>query len=79
MIVEVRVPYLGDIGDSKVVSINKKVGDRVETGEILFEIEAEKTVYVIEAPASGVVESIEVKLGDKIYPGEILARIRELK
>ncbi len=76
MSIEVRLPYLGDVGEIKVVSVLKGPGDRVEAKEPLLEVEAEKTVYVIEAPNGGVVERVLVSEGQKVSPGDLLMLIR---
>jgi pyruvate dehydrogenase E2 component (dihydrolipoamide acetyltransferase) len=51
------------------------VGDPVEAGEILLEIETDKVNYGIESPASGVVKAILVKVGDEVPVGGLIAMI----
>jgi len=77
MMLEVKLPYLGETGEIRVVSVLKTPGDIVEAGEPLIEVEAEKTVYVIEAPRRGVIEKILVSEGQKVQPGDILAMIKQ--
>jgi pyruvate dehydrogenase E2 component (dihydrolipoamide acetyltransferase) len=60
---------------AKILKWLKSVGDPVETGEILLEIETDKVNYGIESPASGVVKAILVKVGDEVPAGGLIAVI----
>jgi pyruvate/2-oxoglutarate dehydrogenase complex dihydrolipoamide acyltransferase (E2) component len=55
----------------------KREGDRVEAGEVVVEVEAEKVTQEIEAPVSGVLRSIVAVDGDEIRVGEVIAVIEE--
>ena len=74
MPVSLLTPIAGDltITEGKVVGWNKKVGDSVTKGETVAEIETDKAVIAIEAPADGrlveIVAPVEtvVKLGETI-------------
>ena len=55
----------------------KREGDRVEAGEVVVEVEAEKVTQEIEAPVSGVLRSIIAVDGDEIRVGEVIAVIEE--
>lgn len=62
------MPHLGlTMEAGKVLGILKDEGDRVEKGDVLLEIETEKTSVVVEAPASGYVREIRARPGE-IYP-----------
>jgi len=61
-----------------ILKFLKSVGDSVEAGETLLEIETDKVNYGIEAPVSGVVKAILVNDGDKVPVGGIVAVIGEL-
>jgi len=58
---------------AKILKWLKSVGDPVEAGEILLEIETDKVNYGIESPASGVVKAILANAGDEVPVGEIIA------
>jgi 2-oxoisovalerate dehydrogenase E1 component len=64
------MPY-GDItvSEGKLIGWLKAVGDTVTAGEIVAEIETDKTVVEIEAPATGVLTSIEAEVGTVIPMG----------
>jgi pyruvate/2-oxoglutarate dehydrogenase complex dihydrolipoamide acyltransferase (E2) component len=73
---EVRLPELvPDLEFATVVSCRKRAGDTVTAGEILFELEAEKAAWEIEAPISGTLTTVSVAEGDEITVGAILALI----
>jgi pyruvate dehydrogenase E2 component (dihydrolipoamide acetyltransferase) len=73
---EVTIPNLGyTMTVAKILNWQKAVGDTVENGEILLEIETDKVNYGIESPASGVVKVILAKVGDEIPVGGLVAII----
>ena len=58
-VTKVILPKLGlTMDEGRLVAWHKKEGDRVEKGEILFEVETDKANMEIEASASGVVRRI---------------------
>ena len=74
MATEVTIPNLGyTMTVAKILKWLKSVGDPVEAGEILLEIETDKVNYGIESPASGVVKAILVKVGDEVPVGGLIA------
>lgn len=76
MIKEICVPKLGaKMEQAVLVSWNKGVGDCVEEGEALFEVETDKVVSEIEAEASGRLSKILVQEGEEILPGRVVAEI----
>ncbi len=76
MATEVTIPNLGyTMTVAKILNWQKAVGDTVENGEILLEIETDKVNYGIESPAAGVVKAILAKVGDEIPVGGLVAII----
>ena len=64
MKVEVLLPQWGmGMSEGTVVEWKKKVGDHVQEGELIAEIEAEKATQELEAPATGVLTEIMVAAG----------------
>jgi pyruvate dehydrogenase E2 component (dihydrolipoamide acetyltransferase) len=59
----------------KLLAWRKKEGDRVSKGEPLLEIETDKAVVEIEAPADGVLVRIKAKEGADIPVGQTIAWI----
>jgi pyruvate dehydrogenase E2 component (dihydrolipoamide acetyltransferase) len=71
---EVTIPNLGyTMTVAKILRWLKSVGDTVEAGEILLEIETDKVNYGVESPANGVVKAILVKVGDEVPVGGLIA------
>jgi pyruvate dehydrogenase E2 component (dihydrolipoamide acetyltransferase) len=59
----------------KLIAWRKKEGDRVSKGEPLLEIETDKAVVEIEAPADGVLAGIRASEGAEIPVGQTIAWI----
>lgn len=75
---DVRLPRLGEGADSGVVAaIFVKEGDQVKKDQAVLELESEKAVATIPAPASGTVSKIFVKEGDEIRVGTMILSLAE--
>ena len=73
---DVKLPNLGEGADSgTVVNLLVKAGDTVTAGQGLLELESEKAVATIPAPAGGVVGQVFVKVGDKVSVGQRLVSL----
>src|SRR5215469_14240439 len=59
----------------KLLAWRKKEGDRVAKGEPLLEIETDKAVVEVEAPADGVLAGITAQQGADIPVGQTIAWI----
>src|SRR5688572_25697124 len=78
MPVEVRVPPLGEsVTEATVASWLKHVGDVVEAGEPLVELETDKVNMDVAAERSGVLTQIVHDAGATVHPGDILAVVSE--
>jgi len=70
---DVRLPRLGEGADSGVVStVFVKVGDIVKKDQPVMELESDKAVATIPAPASGTVAKVAVKEGDEVKVGSLI-------
>src|SRR6201984_2561454 len=79
MIVEVKVPSVGESVTSGVVSAwHKKSGDFVNEGEPLFALETDKVSTDIVAEKSGMLET-RVPQGQEVEIGAVIATIDEEK
>ena len=64
---EVIMPKIGlDMTEGTIVEWKKAVGDRVERGEILVEIETDKAVTEVESALDGVLAEIVAEEGDEV-------------
>ncbi len=76
--IEIRMPRLSEaMTEGKLLLWNVSVGDHVEQGMQVAEIEADKANMEIEAPVSGVVCSIHGKPGDMIAVNTVLVELTE--
>lgn len=77
MTVRIEMPPLSAEGESgALASWLVKAGDEVEAGEVIAELETEKSTLELEAPASGILAEIVVAAGtEDIAPGTLLALI----
>jgi len=76
MAVAVIFPKLDEAMTSgKIVRWLKNEGDRVEKGEIILEIESEKTSFELEAETSGILSNITYQAGDEVPIGTTIAYI----
>ena len=72
MTVEVKVPSLPEsVSDGTLVNWKKKPGDPVKRGENLVDLETDKVVLDIPAPADGVLGPILRQEGDIVTTGVI--------
>ncbi len=74
MSVNIEMPKLSDtMTEGTLIKWHKKVGDNVEIGDILAEVETDKATMEMEAFDEGVLTEIRVQEGDKATIGSILA------
>lgn len=78
MSIEVKVPVLPEsVADATVAAWHKKVGDKVTRDENLLDLETDKVVLEVPAPADGVLTDIMFQEGDTVRSGQLLAKIKE--
>ena len=75
-IVEVKVPQLSEsIAEATMMTWKKKAGEAVTADEILIEIETDKVVLEVPAPASGVLAEIVQGDGATVITEQLIAKI----
>src|ERR1700730_10628098 len=78
MTIEVRVPQLPEsVADATLVSWHKKPGDAVARDENLVDLETDKVVLEVPAPAAGMLKEIKLGDGTTVTSGQLLAVIEE--
>ncbi len=76
MLVEVKVPQLSEsVAEATLLSWHKKVGDAVARDENLIDVETDKVVLELPAPAGGVITQIIKADGGTVVSGEVIAVI----
>ena len=75
-ITDVVVPQLSEsVSEATLLTWKKKPGEAVTADEILIEVETDKVVLEVPAPASGVFSEIVRADGSMVVSGEVIARI----
>jgi 2-oxoglutarate dehydrogenase E2 component (dihydrolipoamide succinyltransferase) len=78
MSIEIKVPALPEsVSDATLVAWHKNVGESVRRDENLVDLETDKVVLEVPAPAGGVLEEIRVADGTTVTAGEVLAVLAE--
>jgi 2-oxoglutarate dehydrogenase E2 component (dihydrolipoamide succinyltransferase) len=75
-IVEVKVPQLSEsVAEATLLQWKKKPGDAVAVDEILIEVETDKVVLEVPAPAAGVLAELVVADGGTVGSDQLIAKI----
>ena len=78
MAIEVKVPVLPEsVSDATIATWHKKAGDAVKRDENLVDLETDKVVLEVPAPADGVLKEIRRQSGETVNSQEIIAVIEE--
>jgi 2-oxoglutarate dehydrogenase E2 component (dihydrolipoamide succinyltransferase) len=78
MSTEIRVPQLPEsVADATLVTWHKQPGDAIRRDENLADLETDKVVLEVPAPANGVVRELRVQSGAVVTSGQVLAVIEE--
>jgi pyruvate/2-oxoglutarate dehydrogenase complex dihydrolipoamide acyltransferase (E2) component len=77
-VVEVKLPKWGlTMEEGSVSEWLVSVGERVEAGQALANVETEKVTTALESPVAGVVQRIEVPEGEDVAVGTVLCVLVE--
>jgi pyruvate dehydrogenase E2 component (dihydrolipoamide acetyltransferase) len=73
---EVIMPVLGMIQETgKIIKWLIEEGHPVQQGQPLLEVETDKAIEEIEAPASGILSNVKAQAGDDVPVGQVIAVI----
>src|SRR5205809_2260870 len=76
MLIEIKVPQLSEsVAEATLLAWHKKVGEAVRRDENLIDIETDKVVLELPAPADGVLSKIVKGDGGTVKAGEVIATI----
>ena len=74
MTIEIKVPQLPEsVTDATLVAWHKKPGDAVSRDENLVDLETDKVVLEVPAPANGTLAEIRIEDGATVTAGDVLA------
>jgi pyruvate dehydrogenase E2 component (dihydrolipoamide acetyltransferase) len=75
---EFVMPQLGaDMSAGKLLAWRKHVGENVQRGDIIADVETDKADIEVEVFTNGIIEKLLVQPGEKVPIGTVLAIIRE--
>ena len=78
MSIEIKVPPLPEsVSDATLVAWHKKAGDGVGRDENLVDLETDKVVLEVPAPAAGMLSEILIEEGATVTAGDVLALLAE--
>ncbi len=78
MTIEIKVPQLPEsVTDATLVAWHKSVGEGVARDENLVDLETDKVVLEVPAPAAGTLSKIIVEDGATVEAGDVLAILEE--
>jgi len=78
MTIEIKVPPLPEsVSDATLVAWHKTVGEGVARDENLVDLETDKVVLEVPAPAAGTISKIVVEDGTTVVAGDVLAILEE--
>ncbi len=78
MSIEVKVPQLPEsVADATLVAWRKQPGESVARDENLVDLETDKVVLEVPAPAAGVLREIRIVNGTTVTSGQVLAILEE--
>lgn len=78
MTIEIKVPQLPEsVSDATLVAWHKSVGEGVARDENLVDLETDKVVLEVPAPAAGTIAKIVVEDGATVVAGDVLAILEE--
>jgi len=76
MLIEIKVPQLSEsVAEATLLAWHKKVGETVKRDENLIDIETDKVVLELPAPADGVLAKIIKGDGGTVKAGEVIATL----
>jgi 2-oxoglutarate dehydrogenase E2 component (dihydrolipoamide succinyltransferase) len=78
MSIEIKVPALPEsVADATVLQWHKAPGEAIKRDENLVDLETDKVVLEVPAPADGILESIAANTGDLVTDNDLLAVFSE--
>jgi 2-oxoglutarate dehydrogenase E2 component (dihydrolipoamide succinyltransferase) len=78
MATEIKAPTFPEsVQDGTIATWHKKPGDTVSRDELIVEIETDKVVLEVVAPADGVLADVTKQEGDTVLSNEVLATVVE--
>jgi 2-oxoglutarate dehydrogenase E2 component (dihydrolipoamide succinyltransferase) len=76
MATEITVPVFPEsVADGTIVAWRKQPGDNVSRGDIIADIETDKVVFEVPAPADGAIAEISAAVGAVVKSGQVIGKL----
>jgi len=75
LLIEIKVPDVGNVADIDVVDVLVKAGDEVKLEQTLAVLETDKASMDLPSSATGKVQEVFIKPGDKVSEGTLIATV----
>ena len=69
---QLRIPHMGSVENARVVAWHVAEGDRFTRGQLLYEVETDKTLTEISADADGILARRAAQEGDELKVGDLV-------
>lgn len=71
---DIILPNIGEtVTEGKVIKWLKQVGDQVEDGDVVCEVETDKSTMEVPTTTNGTIKEIKVEEGEVVAVGTVLA------
>ena len=75
LLIEIKVPDVGNVADIDVVDVLVKPGDKIKLEQTLAVLETDKASMDLPCSAAGTVQEVFIKSGDKVSEGTLIATV----
>lgn len=75
LLIEIKVPDVGNVADIDVVDVLVKAGDEVKLEQTLAILETDKASMDLPSSATGKIQEVFIKPGDKVSEGTLIATV----
>lgn len=75
MVIEIKVPDVGNVAEIDVIEVLIQPGDVVALEQTIATLETDKATMDLPSTASGTVQQVYIKSGDKVSTGSLIATV----